>query len=717
MTTVSPPPVVVANLQYKLACQMGVRKANHRIQAESNNDSSPLHTENAPLLPKKQKQNNKEKKVDNNDKYSNNNNNDCSSMFSVSRWTFSVCLFVLAASSSNRLITSVEAAASSDDKCSSAANYACPYYSELCQETVYVDDCLDCEGYRNTDSYNDVCFARKLLNAKDNPHASYLWKDLVGMVVWFCAAGVATACGVGGGGIYVPLGILLLSFAPKPASGLSQASIFGASLGGLLLNTRNKHPLTTKIVVTNASGGSSFNTSTASSIPTGDGHANNNNSNNNTNNTTYYTRPLIDYDMALFLAPMEMAGAVLGVLIQTILPNWLYLTLAAIILGFTAYKTYLKFFDARKKELASRDYNNNDDNNSNDPQERLLDDEHDHDDEHHNHSHHSNNNNNNDSSIHDIHKDEVTKSPSLSKPSPKKMETEETDLNEEDEEQNIAATATEGSAFSDDERLERRTYWLERDSRQFPTDKVIGLLILWIGLVLLTFLKGGKGVDSLVGIDCTSPWYAVLIVIQFVWTLGIAAFFGYSLTIKTQDKQACGYPWHPQDILWDFQKVRFYAFFTFIAGIVAGLIGIGGGMVLGPLMLVMGIDPRVSSATTATMIVLTSSSVAVLFVTAGLIPWEYALSFFSVCLVGAYVGKTKIDSYVKKTGKASLLIFLLATIIALATIGCIVIALTRLAEANWCFAGFNKFCTVSDDDSDADICPIDRMLFGEASSS
>ena len=53
-------------------------------------------------------------------------------------------------------------------------------------------------------------------------------------------------------------------------------------------------------------------------------------------------------------------------------------------------------------------------------------------------------------------------------------------------------------------------------------------------------------------------------------------------------------------------------------------------MVLGPLMLVMGIHPRVSSATTATMIVLTSSTVAVLYVTAGLVPWEYALTFFCI---------------------------------------------------------------------------------------
>ena len=205
--------------------------------------------------------------------------------------------------------------------------------------------------------------------------------------------------------------------------------------------------------------------------------------------------------------------------------------------------------------------------------------------------------------------------------------------------------------------------------------------------------------------------YGVLIAIQFLWTLGFAVIFGLKLVKRQKIKDACGYPVLEHDVVWDASKLRFYAFFTFVAGIVAGLIGIGGGMVLGPLMLVMGIHPRVSSATTATMIVLTSSSVAVLFVTAGLVPWEYAVFFFGICFSGALVGKTYIDGYVKRTGKASLLIFLLATIIALATFGCLVIVIMRLSQADWCFEGFNKFCSVAKDD-DVE-CPVDRLLFGE----
>jgi hypothetical protein len=97
---------------------------------------------------------------------------------------------------------------------------------------ILVNDCMDCHGYLHPDATHNMCVARKLLfhayntsdssNPGDGRHHLW-WRDLVGLVVWFVSAGVATACGVGGGGIYVPLGIILLNFAPKSSSGLSQA--------------------------------------------------------------------------------------------------------------------------------------------------------------------------------------------------------------------------------------------------------------------------------------------------------------------------------------------------------------------------------------------------------------------------------------------------------------------------------------------------------------
>ena len=56
------------------------------------------------------------------------------------------------------------------------------------------------------------------------------------------------------------------------------------------------------------------------------------------------------------------------------------------------------------------------------------------------------------------------------------------------------------------------------------------------------------------------------------------------------------------DIAWDRQRAAQCMRWTLCAGIVAGLVGVGGGMLLGPLMLQMGVLPQVSAATTGTMI-------------------------------------------------------------------------------------------------------------------
>merc|ERR1712032_1056063 len=79
-----------------------------------------------------------------------------------------------------------------------------------------------------------------------------------------------------------------LQFSSKPATGLSQASIFGSSLGGFLLNIRNLHP--------NERIRGDWKLDQDGRIEDGCCQ----NSNNKKNGVQYYTRPLIDYDMALF---------------------------------------------------------------------------------------------------------------------------------------------------------------------------------------------------------------------------------------------------------------------------------------------------------------------------------------------------------------------------------------------------------------------------------
>ena len=101
-----------------------------------------------------------------------------------------------------------------------------------------------------------------------------------------------------------------------------------------------------------------------------------------------------------------------------------------------------------------------------------------------------------------------------------------------------------------------------------------------------------------------------------------------------------------------------------VAGIVAGVVGVGGGMVLGPMMLELGILPQVSSATTGTMVLLTSSSAAAVFMLASLVPLDYAVALGLVALAGGFAGKLFISALVRKYRAAALIILLLGGLIA-----------------------------------------------------
>ena len=258
-----------------------------------------------------------------------------------------------------------------------------------------------------------------------------------------------------------------------------------------------------------------------------------------------------------------MAGAVLGVLIQSIFPNWLYLSVAAMVLGFTSYKTFGKYHQVKQQEIT----NNSTvgataaavmegagrmsdpllrigPTGSHEQQEQAAAEEIFKEQELP-----PQDNNHNDTALrHRSHSNE----PPASTVVPSGGGDSESDDNPSSSEQ------------------EQCRYFLEGDSRQYPTEKLTSLAVLWLGLSLVTLLKGGKGVESLAGIDCTSPWYGVLIGVQFLWTLGFSAVSGRKLVQEYAIKQQCGYPFHATDISWTYEKMKIYAAGTFVAGIVAG---------------------------------------------------------------------------------------------------------------------------------------------------
>lgn len=114
---------------------------------------------------------------------------------------------------------------------------------------------------------------------------------------------------------------------------------------------------------------------------------------------------------------------------------------------------------------------------------------------------------------------------------------------------------------------------------------------------------------------------------------------------------------------WRVHKLVIYCGFGVLAGVLGGMLGLGGGFILGPLFLEMGIPPQVSSAT-ATFAMLFSASMSVVeYYLLKRFPIPYALYLAGVATIAAFVGQHVVGKVIKIMGRSSIIIFILAGMI------------------------------------------------------
>ena len=60
---------------------------------------------------------------------------------------------------------------------------------------------------------------------------------------------------------------------------------------------------------------------------------------------------MIDFDVCVLVIPTILLGTVLGVMLNSVAPDWLVLAVIALVLAYVAYETIKKAFEIRRKEL------------------------------------------------------------------------------------------------------------------------------------------------------------------------------------------------------------------------------------------------------------------------------------------------------------------------------------------------------------------------------
>jgi len=231
------------------------------------------------------------------------------------------------------------------------------------------------------------------------------------------------------------------------------------------------------------------------------------------------------------------------------------------------------------------------------------------------------------------------------------------------------------------------------NERKTPLSLIFYLIFILSFVSIHSLMVGGKG-KSLVDIKTCTVEYWILFLTVFP-LLAITQFFIVRNLLKSEErKDLSDFPYVEGDIHWTAKKAYLVVFVSIFAGLLSTLIGIGGGMVIGPLLLEFGLLADVAAATSSFMILFTSASSIVQYATLGRIPSDYGLFSFFLGIFYGVVGQTVLDYLVRKYHRKSLIVFSVVVIIAISSVVLLVSGITKYAQKSnqntqW---GFNDYC-------------------------
>ena len=402
--------------------------------------------------------------------------------------------------------------------------------------------------------------------------------DYTGFVCAVCGLMVAAGGGIGGGGILVPIYILVMGFSPKNAIPLSNVTVFGGAVANTYLNSKKRHPLA--------------------------------------------DRPMVDWDLIMIMEPLTIAGALMGAFLNKLLREEVLVVMLVLLLSFTAYNTLkkaIKMYKIESIQIARQRVKES---------ELTV------------------------MASRNATVDEVEAENGLMD----NLEMEEVEM----------------------ETNELRT--ILEEERIAPMLNIRLLLMMFVVVLAINVLKGGGAFASPFGIVCGGIGFWVANLIMLSWILVISYWIRNYLIQRYERKERCGYKYVEGDIKWDRYSTKLYPAICTLAGFFAGMFGVGGGIVKGPLMLAMGVHPKVSSASSACMILFTSFTATSSFVVFGLLIHDYAVVCLCVGFTATYCGQIVLYYLMSKYERNSYIAFSIGGVVLLSALLMNVQSLVSMAE-------------------------------------
>jgi len=122
------------------------------------------------------------------------------------------------------------------------------------------------------------------------------------------------------------------------------------------------------------------------------------------------------------------------------------------------------------------------------------------------------------------------------------------------------------------------------------------------------------------------------------------------------------------EVEWNWTNVLRYMIYAFVCGMLAGCLGIGGGLVLSPLLLELGFFPAVASGISGMAVLVTSTSALFAYGLSNKVYWHFVILLMPLTFCSTMVGKILIDRYAERNNKQSIIIWSVAIFLILCLI-------------------------------------------------
>ncbi|XP_016491105.1 sulfite exporter TauE/SafE family protein 5 isoform X1 [Nicotiana tabacum] len=213
--------------------------------------------------------------------------------------------------------------------------------------------------------------------------------------------------------------------------------------------------------------------------------------------------------------------------------------------------------------------------------------------------------------------------------------------------------------------LKKEAKGLESSS-SIPWMKMGVLVMFWFSFFFLYLLRGNRYGQGIISMEACGVGYWIISSVQFPMAIIFTSWILYNRVsqqnIPSKKQEGSSETKHgPSGKL-------IFPLMALLAGVLGGVFGIGGGMLISPLLIQVGITPEVTAATCSFMVFFSSSMSAVQYLLLGMEQVDDALIFALVCCVASIVGLVVVQRAIEHHGRASLIVFSVGTVMALSTV-------------------------------------------------